>query len=138
MGAMVHGILPCSLPCRKACARHQARHDVRHGTRVIVGYRLLFDNVRQIRRCVYPWDAPVCRRHRSRFRGEADVIRLAKPAELVENDPQRTFSRCLLSSGSVSSCQQNLVVSQLQDWRVRHMGKLAVVATIKTVAGQAR
>src|SRR6266481_2662942 len=53
-------------------------------------------------------------------------------------DPQRTFSRCLLSSGNVSSCQQNLVVSQLQDWRVRHMGKLAVVATIKTVAGQAR
>jgi hypothetical protein len=87
---------------------------------------------------VYPWDAPVCRRHRSRFRGEADVVRLAKPAELVENDPQRTFSRCLLSSGSVSSRQQNLVVSQLQDWRVRHMGKLAVVATIKTVAGQAR
>src|SRR6266849_1207505 len=53
-------------------------------------------------------------------------------------DPQRTFSRCLLSSGNVSSCQQNLVVSQFQDWRVRHMGKLAVVATIKTVAGQAR
>jgi hypothetical protein len=69
------------------------------------------------------------------IRGKADVTRTF---HLVAIDPQRTFSRCLLSSGNVSSCQQNLVVSQLQDWRVRHMGKLAVVATIKTVAGQAR
>ena len=27
-------------------------------------------------------------------------------------------------------------MSQFQDWRVRHMGKLAVVATIKTAAGK--
>src|SRR5216683_2686867 len=52
--------------------------------------------------------------------------------------PQRTFSRCLLSSGNVSSCKQNLVVSQFQDWRVRHMGKLAVVATHQDRCGQAR
>jgi DNA repair protein RadC len=29
----------------------------------------------------------------ARFRGEADIIRQAKPAELVENDPKRTSCR---------------------------------------------
>ena len=78
--AMAKRLLPCCLPCRKARAGQEARHDVRHGTRGIVG-RLLF----------------FCRRHlKSAFAGEADIIRQAKPAELVENDPDRTWSECAL------------------------------------------
>jgi hypothetical protein len=42
----------------------------RHGTRVIVGRRCFLSPPPQVR-----------------FRGEADIIRQARPAELVENDP---------------------------------------------------
>src|SRR3977135_2992448 len=50
MDAMARKILPCCLPCRKARAGQDARHDAGHGTPVIVGHRLSFDNVWQIRR----------------------------------------------------------------------------------------
>jgi hypothetical protein len=85
--------------CLAACLaeRHvQGRKQgttARHGTRVIVGHRLSFDNVRQIRRSSSPWDAPVCHLHLgSAFGCEADIIRAASSAELVENDPQRASS----------------------------------------------
>ena len=58
-------------------------------TRVIVGHRLFFYSVRQIRRSFTRGTPSLSLPPLVRFRGEADMIRQAKPAELVENDPDR-------------------------------------------------
>jgi hypothetical protein len=82
--------------CLAACLaeRHvQGRKQgttARHGTRVIVGHRLYFNNVRQIRQSFTRGTPQFVASAWVRIQGEADMIRQANQAELVENDPERT------------------------------------------------
>jgi len=89
MDAMAKGILPCCLPCRKARPSGQQGTTGRQGTRAIVQHRLFPDNVREIRQSFTPGTPSLSLPARVRIQGEVDMIQQAKPAELVENDPER-------------------------------------------------